>query len=176
MRSRLLSAAAVSSTLLLSGCGTGLHATTYTIERSPRDFRSTQIADLKVRNLGIAGPSTGITIASGGTAVLTGSVVNSGDSDDALVGVEVDVAGTSTLWLDGKTVTSVPVPAGGATGQWSVTLSDLKRDLRVGQYVDVSLVFARAGRLADLQVPVRTPQDTGLGERTPEQDPYRSAE
>lgn len=175
MRSRLLSAALLSS-ILLSGCGTGLHATTYTIERSPRDFRSTQVADLQVRNLGIVGPSTGITISSDGTAVLTGSVVNSGDTDDALVGVETDVAGTSTLWLDGKTVTAIPVPAGGATGQWSATLSDLKQDLRVGQYVDVTLVFARAGRLADLQVPVRTPQDTGLGERTPEQDPYKSAE
>jgi copper(I)-binding protein len=171
-----VSAALLSSTLLLTGCGTGLKATTYTIERSPRDFRSTGIADLEVRNLGIAGPSTGITIPASSTAVLTGTVVNTGHSDDSVVGVETDVAGTATMWLNGKPVTEVPVPAGGDTGQWSVTLSDLKQDLRVGQYLDVTLVFAHAGRLADLQVPVRTPADTGLDQRTPEQDPYKSAE
>ena len=171
-----MSAALLSSTLLLAGCGTGLKATTYTIERSPRDFRSTSIAQLEVRNVGIGGPSTGITIPAGSTAVLTGTVVNTGDTEDTLVGVEVAEAGTVTMWVAGKPVTEVPVPAGGDTGQWTVTLSGLKQDLRVGQYLDVSLVFAHAGRLADLQVPVRTPVDTGLDERTPEQDPYESAE
>jgi hypothetical protein len=56
-----------------------------------------------------------------------------------------------------------------------VLLAGLKSDLRVAQYINVTLVFQRAGRLTGVQVPIRA-GDTGLGSRTPAQDPYKSAE
>ncbi|MFN2537257.1 MAG: copper chaperone PCu(A)C [Mycobacteriales bacterium] len=175
MRSRVVSAALLSSALLLTGCGTGLQATTYTKERSPRDFDGRSIADLEVRNLGIAAPATGTTIAATDTAVLNGTVVNTGDTDDSLVGVETDIAGSAAILLDGKPAGEVPIPAGGDSGELTISLSALSQDLHVGQYVDVTLVFAHAGRLPDLQVPVRI-GDTGLSDRTPAQDPYEGAE
>ncbi|MCW2707474.1 MAG: Copper chaperone PCu(A)C [Frankiales bacterium] len=175
MRSRLLPAALVSSTLVLSGCGTGLHAATYTQERSPRDFEGKSIANIEVRDLGIAPPISGSTLTAGDTAVLSGGLVNTGTTDDALVGVESDVASSSALEVDGKSVTSIPIPAGGDAGQWSALLSGLKSELHVAQYISVTLVFQRAGRLTGVQVPIRA-GDTGLGSRTPAQDPYKSAE
>ena len=193
MRSHLVSAGLLSSALLLSGCGTGLQATTYTKERSPRDFAGASLQGLEVRNLGIAPPATGGTLETSDTAVLTGSVVNTGTTDDTLVGVETDIAATATLTPGtstndgttpgaipspspaGQSASGVPVPAGGDASDWSVQLTGLRAPLHVGQYVTVTLVFAQAGRLADLQVPVRA-GDTGLSDRTPAQDPYKSAE
>jgi len=167
VRSRLVPAALLSSALLLSGCGTGLHATTYTKERAPRDFANASLADLEVRNLGIAAPSEGDTLTAGQTAVLTGSVVNRGDKDDTLVGIESTAAGASSLYLDGKAVSEVTVPAGGDASTWSALLTGLRNDVRVGSYVEVTLVFRSAGRLEGVKVPVRN---------QPEQDPYKSAE
>ena len=51
--------------LLLSGCGVGLHATTYTKELSPRDFDPASLGALQVRNLGIAPPDSGDTHTAG---------------------------------------------------------------------------------------------------------------
>jgi copper(I)-binding protein len=162
--------------LLLAGCGTGLQATTYTKETSPRDFNGTSIADLEVRNLGIAAPTSGLTFNPGDSAVLTGSVVNTGTTDDTLVAVESAVA-TSVTLSDGTATAAptVPIPAGSDAGSWSATLTGLTADVRVGQYVTVTLVFQRAGRLSGLQVPVRS-GDNGVEGRTPEQDPYHAPE
>lgn len=180
MRSRsafvAVPAALLSSALLLAGCGTGLQATTYTKERSPRDFDDRSIADLEVRNLGITPPSTGIAFHVGDSAVLTGTVVNTGDTDDALVGVESDIAGSVSLLVEGPGNAAnpeVPIPAGGDAGSWAARLTGLTKDLHVGQYVTVTLVFAHAGRLTDLQVPIRI-GDTGLSSREEAQDPYES--
>ncbi|MCU1622611.1 MAG: Copper(I)-binding protein [Frankiales bacterium] len=162
--------------LLMAGCGTGLQATTYTKETSPRDFNGTSIANLEVRNLGIAAPASGLTFKAGDSAVLTGSVVNTGTTDDALVAVE-SVAATSVTLSDGTATAAptVPIPAGSDASSWSATLTGLTADLRAGQYVTVTLVFERAGRLTGLQVPVRS-GDNGLEGRTPEQDPYGGTE
>ena len=180
MRSRLVPVAVVSGivsgALLLSGCGTGLQATTYTKEKAPRDFSLASAGDLEIRNLGIAPPSTGDTFTAGtGTATLSGSVVNTGTEDDDLVGIESDDFASVQLQLDGKDTTSVPVPAGSDAGTWSATLTGPKEDLRVGQYTTVTLVFSKAGRVENLQVPLRS-GDTGLSERTPAQDPYHVGE
>lgn len=180
MRSRSVRAVApvalVSGALLLSGCGTGLQATTYTKERAPRDFQLASAGDLEIRNLGIAPPATGTTFTAGtDTATLSGSIVNTGSEDEDLIGVESDDFTSVQLQLDGKDTTSVPVPAGGEAGTWTATLSGLKRDLHAGEYTKVTLVFSKAGRKEGLQVPLRA-GDTGLAQRTPEQDPYRVGE
>jgi copper(I)-binding protein len=162
--------------LLLAGCGTGLQATTYTKETSPRDFNGTSIANLEVRNLGIAAPASGLTLTAGANAVLTGSVVNTGTTDDALVAVESAVATSVTLSDAGAAPGStVAIAAGSDAGSWSAILTGLTADLRAGQYVTVTLVFQRAGRLSGLQVPVRA-GDNGLEGRTPQQDPYHAPE
>jgi copper(I)-binding protein len=165
----------VTGALLLSGCGTGLQATTYTKEKSPRDFAAASVADLEVHNLGIAPPAQGDTFATSDTATLSGSVIYTGTQDDELIGVESDAAGATSLLLDGRPVPSVPVTAGTDAATWTASLTGLTRELQVGQYVTVTLVFAKAGRLPDLQVPVRA-GDTGLDTRTPEQDPYHVGE
>ena len=154
MRSRLLPAALLTSGLLLSGCGTSLQATTYTKERAPRDFAPASSGDLQVRNLGIAPPATGIVLKAGEHATLTGTVVNNGDTDDRLVSVASDAASAVTL-IPGGTATDVTVPAGGDADTWSADLV-LTQDTMVGHYLTVTLTFERAGKLEDLQVPVRT--------------------
>jgi copper(I)-binding protein len=175
VRSRLLAAPLLASGLLLAGCGTGLQATTYTKERAPRDFDNKQLGDIAVRNLGIAPPPSGSSYSPTDTAVLSGGIVNIGDSDDALVAVETPAAGTAMLQAAGATTQSVPIPARSDAGDWSVQLSDLKGELVVGHYVEVTLVFQKAGRLEGLQVPVRI-GDTGLDHREANQDPYHSDE
>ena len=175
LRGKLPAAALVTGALLLSGCGTGLQATTYTKEKAPRDFAVASVADLAVRNLAIAPPATGDTFAKGDTATLSGAVINTGTQDDELIGVETDAAGASSLLVDGKPVPSVPVAAGTDASSWTASLTGLTRELRAGQYVTVTLVFAKAGRLSDLQVPVRA-GDTGLDTRPAAQDPYHVGE
>lgn len=177
MRTRLVPVALVSGALLLGGCGTGLQATTYTKEKNPRDFGGHSAGDLDIRNLGIAAPATGDVFAAGGTdsATLSGSVVNTGTSDDALVGIEAQDFGSAQLQVDGQDVTSVPIPAGSGTSSWTAVLTDPKRDLHVGGYTTVTLLFSRAGQVQGLQVPLRA-GDTGLDSRTAEQDPYKVGE
>ena len=180
MRSRSIRAAVpvalLSGALLLAGCGTGLQATTYTKEKAPRDFGLVSAGDLEIRNLAIAPPATGLVLKAGtDSAVLSGAVVNTGTTDDALVAVQADDAAAAQLQLDGKDVTSVPIAAGTGAGTWTATLTGLKDDLRVGQYTTVTLVFAKAGRVEGLQVPVRA-GDTGLGDRAADQDPYKVGE
>ena len=176
MRSRLAPVALVSGALLLAGCGTGLQATTYTKESAPRDFQGATAGDLSIRNLGIAPPASGTGFtAGGGTATLSGGVVNTGTEDDALVGVEAADFGSAQLQLDGADVTSVPVPAGSGASTWTAVLSDPKRDLSAGGYTTVTLLFSKAGRVEGLQVPLRA-GDTGLADREAAQDPYEVGE
>jgi copper(I)-binding protein len=176
VRNRLVPVALVSGALLLGGCGTGLQATTYTKEKAPRDFGLASAGDLEIRNLAIAPPASGDGFAAGtDTASLTGSVVNTGTQDDALIGIEAEDFGSAQLQLNGQDTTSVPVPAGAATGSWTAVLTDPKKDLRAGTYTTVTLVFDRAGRVEGLRVPLRA-GDTGLDSRTPAQDPYKVGE
>ena len=175
MRTRLVPVALVSGALLLAGCGTGLQATTYTKEKNPRDFGGRSAGDLDIRNLGIAPPATGDVYTSTDTATLSGSVVNTGTSDDALVGIEAQDFGSAQLQVDGQDVTSVPIAAGSGASTWTAVLSDPKRYLHVGGYTTVTLLFSRAGQVQGLQVPLRA-GDTGLDSRSADQDPYKVGE
>jgi copper(I)-binding protein len=170
---RTASAALVLGAVLLSGCGTGLHATTYK-ERGRMDAAETDIGGrtgLAVRNLQIGAPTSGDTIPTGGTAFVTGSIVNNGTSPDALVGAGSDVAGAATLLVSGSPTTEVALPAGGtAPGTWSIALTGLTRALTATALVPVTLEFRRAGRVT-VQVPV-APAPGALEDRTPAQDPY----
>ena len=169
--SRLVNVAAVVLCgAALSACGTGLEAQTYKA-RTPYDYTNAELGDLSLRNLAIEAPLSDGVLAKGDVATLTGAVVNTGATDDALTSASSDAAATAKLLVDGSPVTSVPVPASGTSGTtWAVSLEGLTKDLRAGQYVTVTLTFDKAGRTT-LQVPVRS-GDNGLGDREPLQDPY----
>ena len=163
----------VLSAALLSACGTGLHAQTYR-EVGRADGASTNLSGLQVRNLHVAPPATaGSTIT--GTATLLGTLVNNGDTADALVSGSTDAAASVTLNDSGQPATQVPVPAHGISpSTWSATLNGLTAPLRPGSYITVTLVFDKAGRTV-LQVPVRA-GDNGVSERSSEQVAYHTGE
>ena len=87
----------------------------------------------------------------GGTAVMYVDVVNQGGASDTLLGVQSDVAGRVEL-LDGGTrleeleipsATTVPL----ASEARHITLYDLKRDLRAGESIIVTLLFRKSGAI-----------------------------
>lgn len=166
-------AAIALSAVLASGCGTGLHAVTYT-EHGREDGATANLGGLTgiaIRNLHILPPTSGLVIPVGATAEVTGGLVNDGAEPDALIGASSDAAGSVQLTLAGTPTSSVPLPPQDAAIQdWTLVLSNLNRPLLAATYVNVTLDFQRAGRIT-LQVPVR-PGDSGLASRTPEQNPY----
>jgi copper(I)-binding protein len=166
-------AVVLASAALVSACGTGLHAVTYQ-EQGRTDGAATDVGGrdgIAVRDLHVEGPSTGSTLEQGGTALVTGGIASTGQTADTLVGASSDVAAGATLQVDGQTVSSIPVsPQSAVPAGWSVLLTGLTRTVHVAEYVEVTLVFERGGRVT-LQVPVRA-GDNGLSVRTPEQDPH----
>ncbi len=166
-----LAALALSAGLACSACGTGLHAQTYQ-EVGRQDGANTDVASLAVRNLAVTGPDSGSTIPVDGTASLTGLFANSGETSDALVSASSDVAATVSFTESGKPVTSIEVPARGAsTATWAISLTGLTKPLAAGSYISVTLTFAKAPRTT-VRVPVRA-GNNGLAERSPAQDPYK---
>ena len=171
MRRRPLTvaAAAVLCAVALSSCGTGLRAQTYR-GRALGDAVNAQVGDLALRNLQVEAVSQEQGAPQGGGALLTGVVVNTGDTDDSLVRASSDVAGEATLVSEAGG-TELAVPAGKTSGtEWAVQLTDLTREVRPGQYVAVTLEFAKAGRTT-VQVPVKTTERT-LEDREQLQNPY----
>ena len=166
---------ALLSAALLSACGTGLHARTYQ-EIGRQDGAAADLGGstgIAVRHLHVTPPPSGSAHTAGGTAFVTGGLVNNGTSADALVSASSDVSGAVTLLVDGTPTTEVAIPRlGAAPSTWAIALSDLTRGVPAATYVSVTLEFQRAGRVT-LQVPVQ-PGDNGLDSRTPEQDPYKT--
>jgi periplasmic copper chaperone A len=169
--------AALAAAGLLAGCGTGLEAKTYT-ETGRTDGATADVGGrtgLAVRHLHVEGPALGSTFDLGGSVEVAGAFVNNSTKADSLLGATSDAAGSIVLLVDDRPVTSVPVPALGSSGtNWRIELVGLTRALHAGQFVTVTLSFARAGRVT-LQVPVHA-GDQGLDDREAEQDPYELPE
>lgn len=165
--------AALAAAAVATGCGTGLEAKTYK-ETGRQDGGFATIGGrtgIHVQRLLVSGPAVGSSFAAGETAFATGGLVNNGPTADALIGASSDVSAAVTLLVDGQPVQEVPLPAGGvAPTGWSLGLTSLSRELRVGTYVTIDLEFQRAGKTS-LRVPVEA-GDNGLTSRTPEEDPY----
>jgi copper(I)-binding protein len=165
-------AVVLASAALLSACGTGQQALTYR-ELGRLDGASTDVGGrngVAVRDLHVEPPVTGRLLEQGSTATATGGLVNNGSQPDALLGASSDVAGSATLVVGGETVTSIPLaPMTAAPQNWSIQLAGLTTSVHVATYIDVTLVFERAGRVT-VRVPVRA-GDNGLSSRTPEQAP-----
>ena len=168
-----LAVTAVLSAVTLSACGTGLQAQTYK-ERRPYESTNAELDRLALRNLALEAVSEEEGAPEGGGALLTGVIVNEGEQDDALVAVQTDIARDIQLVSEAG-APQLDVPAGRSTGtEWQVQLSGLTREVRVGEYVSVTLEFAKAGRTT-VQVPVRA-GDNGLEEREVAQNPYGEGE
>ena len=162
--------AVVLSAAVLSACGTGLQAQTYR-ESGRQDGTNTTLDGVAVRNLYVAPPASGSTIAVADKAVLLGVLVNQGTTSDALVSASTDAAGSATLQENGQPATSIAAPAGGtSTTPWSIVLSGLTAPLQAGRYISVTLVFDKAGRTT-VRVPILA-GDNGLADRKAAQNPY----
>ena len=100
----------------------------------------------------------------GGSAPLSASIVNTGDTQDRLVSVSSPVAGGATIMgdsaLPGGGVLAVGSQPGAQlqpdTTRVQVRLTDLRQDLRHGMTYPVVFTFARAG-VVRLQLPIAVP-------------------
>lgn len=111
--------------------------------------------DVKVGDLEFTHPR--FVAAVSGAAAVPGYVAisNEGTTADQLIGVEVGFAGGAALHAtDAAAMTAVAaieIPAGDTTllddGGLHLMLTDLARDLAVGDMVPVTLIFAKGGRV-----------------------------
>jgi copper(I)-binding protein len=146
-----------SAALALTACGAGFQPLTYE-ERNSSEASEIQIGALEVRDLAVEAPDE-FAHEAGETLEVSLVVVNPSGEDDALVEVTTDAASTVELELDGRSVDELEVPAGGALTQGSVSLVDTTRELRAGEYVEMTLRFENNG-VETLLVPIRSPQGT----------------
>ena len=142
----------------LTGCGVGRDPQTYR-ERPTVDAADASLGGLELRNVAVLPPTDGAAeLAAGKDAMLTLSIINTGDAADKLTAV-MSPAASSVELVDGKgdASTGVDVPAQGAIGaaDFSVTLHGLTAAIRPGQNIPVTFVF-RSGSQQRLDVPIRT--------------------
>ena len=92
----------------------------------------------------------------GGTALVYVDVVNSGGADDTLIGVQSDAAGRAELRSRHKRIADVSVPATTtvalASDDRHIELYDLKRELKVGDVIIVTLLFEKSGAVGAITV------------------------
>lgn len=152
----------------LSGCGAGLRAQTYQ-ERATSDATNEAVGAIAVRNLRVLPPSGGESYAVGSTARVAFVLVNEGPEADRLTDVTTDAAGGVALVGPAPQLT---VPAQGTVSDYAFELRGLTRELRPGQYVQMTLTFADNGSETML-VPVEvtgTPQPRREGYKVGETD------
>jgi copper(I)-binding protein len=167
---RALRAAAMGVLLLspvaLSACSAGQVAQT-AVQNRDKSGGQADVGPLNLRALQLPYPIGGV-YPSGGDARLTAAIASTSDTDDTLVSIKgkafnsvavVDPSATAAA-RSGTASLHLTVPArgtlfiGNGTGP-SVTLVGLSGELGVGQYVDVTFTFARAGEVT-VPVPVAT--------------------
>lgn len=94
-----------------------------------------------------------------GNGAVYALLVNSGNAPDALVGVTSDASATAEIhetyrhmnMMMMRPVKKIDVPAGGKVelkpGGYHVMLLNLKRDLKAGDSIEVTLQFEKAGKI-----------------------------
>jgi hypothetical protein len=128
---------ALTALSFLTACAAGPNAVTLK-EYTPTDGNQVRSGDIKVVNLLVIAQS-------GGTGTVIGTILNSGDVEDALEGMTVNgqpvtITADSLALLRGK-----PLIFGGesATATGTVSLTGVK----AGQFVPVAMKFAESGLL-----------------------------
>jgi copper(I)-binding protein len=139
--------------LLLAGCGR------WDVARPNPPGTNDRVGDLLVRYVHIAEPQGDSPHAVGSDVPMFAWLYNAGSTDDRLTDVTTPVAGDVVL-AAGTGGLPTTVPAHGMLllrpGEDQLVLRGLRRPLRGGDWVDMTLVFEHAGRLA-LSVQVQPP-------------------
>lgn len=142
----------------LSACGSGFEANTYDA-RNLDDATNTTVGTMALRNVYLASPDEGILHEEGSDAQLQIAIANTGREADTLVDISTDAASDAQILLDGRTLSSLEVPAGGLTDpELQIELTGLTRDLRSGEFFTVTVRFERAGETT-FGVPVGSPSN-----------------
>ena len=139
----------------LSGCGAGTNASTRQVNQVTDGVEAAITQDgnnIKIVNLLVVA-------APGGNAVLVGTIVNNGDTDDALLGVAIN---GSTANYTGNSVLpkNVPLIFEGERANAKVVLAGFGGS--AGSHVKVSMFFKQAGEIT-LNAIVRDTSDIYAG-------------
>lgn len=157
LRRATTAVAAGSVALALTACGAGFQPLTYE-ERNSADATELSIGELEIRELAVEAPEE-FAHDAGETLEVSMAVINTTAEEDALVEVTTDAAASVELLEEGREVDELVVPAQGALMDGTVSLVDTTRELRAGEYIELTLRFEGNGS-ETLMVPVRTPEGT----------------
>ena len=160
------------SPVALAACSAGQVTQTATQERDKVGALA-QVGDLTIRAVRLASPGED-GYARGDDAELQLAVVNGGTEDDTLADVSGEGFG-DVEFDDGSTASGVgssggsasdegiEIPAGASVfigaDELGVTLTDLDEELTVGQYLELTFTFEKAGEVT-IPVTVATPSET----------------
>jgi copper(I)-binding protein len=165
------------SPVVLGACSAGQVTQT---ESQVRDKTGAQarVGDILIRQAQLLSPRSG-SYEQGDDADLQVALVNSGTEDDTLVGVEGEGFGSAEIEnaSSSGSASSSPsrgssqeleLPAGGAVfvgedTDATITLTDLDEGITVGQYLELTLVFEKAGEVT-LPISVANPGEEDRGE------------
>jgi copper(I)-binding protein len=157
LRNTLLIATSLVLAISLTGCGAGPDAASRGITRVTDGTETAVTKDgsnIKVRNLLLVELSDG-----SGTGVLVGSIINSADQEDALLGISVN--GINALYSgESILVKNSVIQFEGASANAKAIIPAM--NVSAGKETVVSLFFAKAG-LVTINAIVRDQRDTYAG-------------
>jgi hypothetical protein len=153
---RVLTALLIATlTLSLSGCGAGLNASTRNVKQVTDGVEATVNTDgnnIKVVNLLVVATAEG-------AGVLVGTLVNSMDQEDALLGVAIN-GQVATITGSNVLAKNKPVIFEGPSANAKAVVPVL--GAKAGESIQVTLFFARAGEVT-VQAVIRDQRDTYAG-------------
>ena len=158
------------SPVALTACSAGQVTQTATQERDKTGGMA-QVGDLTLRQVALENPRSGI-YEDGDDAELRMTIVNSGQEDDTLVGIEGEGFGDAEIRTSGASGASGASTGGGSDeieipadttvfvgeDDGTITLTDLGESLTTGQYLELTLTFENAGEI-DVRVTVANPEE-----------------
>ena len=142
-------------TISLTGCGAGLNASTRNIKQVTDGVEATVNTDgnnIKVVNLLVVETAQG-------AGVLVGTLVNSLDQEDALLGVAIN-GQVATVTGSNVLAKNKPVIFEGPSANIKAVVQSL--GAKAGQSVQVTMFFARAGQVT-VQAIIRDQRDSYAG-------------
>jgi len=142
-------------TISLTGCGAGLNASTRNIKQVTDGVEATVNTDgnnIKVVNLLVVETAQG-------AGVLVGTLVNSMDQEDALLGVAIN-GQVATVTGSNILAKNKPVIFEGPSANIKAVV--LALGAKAGQSIQVTMFFARAGEIT-VQAIIRDQRDTYAG-------------
>lgn len=153
---RIISALIIAALALsLSGCGAGVNASSRQVKQVTDGVEGSITKEgnnIKIVNLLVVA-------AAGGNAVLVGTIVNTGDTEDALLGVAIN--GTTAVYTGNNALPkNTPIIFEGDSANAKVVLAGFGAP--AGSRVKVGLFFSKAGEIT-LDALVRDTRDDYAG-------------